>query len=110
MDKPLAIGSEFLWPGCFTTGAAPHYPKTNIGPDRLGQTFINPFQPMVELPRRKPWEVHMGARDISFASFNLLNLQLPGRAIYGDRDGWDTATYHKKVDYMARALNRLDAM
>lgn len=51
----------------------------------------------------------MGARDISFATFNLLNLHLPGKAIYGDKDGWDDKIFKKKVDYTARALTRIDA-
>ncbi|WP_206051381.1 endonuclease/exonuclease/phosphatase family protein [Roseibium algicola] len=51
----------------------------------------------------------MNARDISFASFNLLNLHLPGEAIYGDTDGWAQEVFDKKVDYTARALTRLDA-
>ena len=51
----------------------------------------------------------MGARDISFASFNLLNLQLPGEAIYGDTDGWDADIYQHKIDYTAATLQRLEA-
>lgn len=51
----------------------------------------------------------MGKRDISFASFNLLNLHLPGAGIYGDRDGWDQALFDKKTDFTARALTRLGA-
>lgn len=51
----------------------------------------------------------MAARDISFASFNLLNLQLPGDAIYGDTDGWDTDIYQRKIDFTATTLERLEA-
>jgi predicted extracellular nuclease len=51
----------------------------------------------------------MAARDISFASFNLLNLQIPGEAVYGDKDGWDQNTFDKKTEFTARALSRLDA-
>jgi len=51
----------------------------------------------------------MGARDISFASFNLLNLHLPGKPIYGDTDGWDKDIFAKKVNFTARALTRLGA-
>ena len=39
----------------------------------------------------------MAARDISFASFNLLNLQIPGEAVYSDKDGWDQNTFDKKT-------------
>lgn len=51
----------------------------------------------------------MGARDISFASFNLLNLQTPGDAIYGDTDGWDPDIYQRKIDFTAETMGRLDA-
>ncbi|WP_282096584.1 hypothetical protein [Epibacterium ulvae] len=51
----------------------------------------------------------MGARDLSFASFNLLNLHLPGKPIYGDTEGWDKDIFAKKVDFTARALTRLGA-
>ena len=51
----------------------------------------------------------MGARDISFASFNLLNMHLPGEAIYGDADGWDQGVFDKKVTFTAGVLTRLDA-
>ncbi|WP_415401954.1 endonuclease/exonuclease/phosphatase family protein [Tateyamaria sp. SN3-11] len=51
----------------------------------------------------------MAARDISFASFNLLNLQLPGDAVYGDTDGWDADIYQRKIDFTATTLERLDA-
>ena len=51
----------------------------------------------------------MAARDISFASFNLLNLQLPGRRIYRDRDGWDAAVYDRKVTWSGAMLKRLAA-
>lgn len=51
----------------------------------------------------------MARRDISFASFNLLNLQLPGRPVYTDADGWDADTYQRKIDFTATMLRRLDA-
>ena len=51
----------------------------------------------------------MAKRDISFASFNLLNLQLPGRAVYNDRDGWPAEVYARKVAFTAETLRRLDA-
>lgn len=51
----------------------------------------------------------MARRDISFASFNLLNLQLPGRAIYGDTRGWSDEIYAKKIGFTASMLARLDA-
>lgn len=51
----------------------------------------------------------MAARDISLGSFNLLNLQLPGMAIYGDTDGWDADQYARKIAFTQAALRRLDA-
>ena len=51
----------------------------------------------------------MGKRDVSFASFNLLNFHLPGKAIYGDTDGWDQDIFDKKVDFTARALTRINS-
>ncbi|OWU79148.1 endonuclease/exonuclease/phosphatase family protein [Phaeobacter sp. 22II1-1F12B] len=51
----------------------------------------------------------MAARDISFASFNLFNLQIPGKAVYGDTDGWDQNTFDKKIVFTAKALSRLNA-
>lgn len=51
----------------------------------------------------------MARRDISFSSFNLLNLQLPGKPVYTDADGWDDPTYQRKIDFTARTLRRIDA-
>lgn len=51
----------------------------------------------------------MAARDVSFATFNLYNLQLPGQAIYGDTDGWDEPIYKKKIEWSAASLSRLQA-
>lgn len=51
----------------------------------------------------------MGKRDISFTSFNLLNLQLPGVAVYGDTDGWDQDIYDKKIAYTARNFARMQS-
>lgn len=51
----------------------------------------------------------MAARDISFASFNLLNLHLPGQRIYRDTDGWDQDVFDRKVDYTAATLTRIAA-
>lgn len=51
----------------------------------------------------------MGARDISFSTFNLLNFQVPGQAVYGDTDGWDEEIFDRKVDFTTRMLDRLSA-
>lgn len=51
----------------------------------------------------------MARGDISFTSFNLLNLQLPGRAVYQDTDGWDATVYVRKIDWSARTLQTVAA-
>ena len=49
----------------------------------------------------------MAARDISFASFNLYNLQLPGRPVYQDSDGWSAEVYGRKIAWSGQVLRRL---
>ncbi len=50
----------------------------------------------------------MAARtQVSFGSFNLLNINRPGFRIYRDRDGWDQATYDKKVAWTGAMLSRM---
>jgi hypothetical protein len=51
----------------------------------------------------------MAARDVSFASFNLLNLQLPGEKVYTDPDGWDQAVYDRKIAWSSQIIRRLAA-
>ena len=46
---------------------------------------------------------------VSFATFNLYNLNLPGMGVYSDRDGWSTGEYGKKLDWSASIIRRLDA-
>ncbi len=41
---------------------------------------------------------------VSFASFNLYNINLPGLRIYRDADGWDPDAYEKKVGWTASML------
>ncbi len=48
-------------------------------------------------------------RDLSFATFNLYNLHLPGERIYTDTDGLSEAHYHARLDWIARLLAQLDA-
>lgn len=50
----------------------------------------------------------MAARDISFASFNLYNLQMPGRAIYAGA-GWNQDQYEAKLFFTGAVLARLKA-
>ena len=49
----------------------------------------------------------MAGRTVSFATFNLLNLNEPGRAIYNDTDGWDADLYARKVAWSAAKLREM---
>lgn len=46
---------------------------------------------------------------VSFATFNLYNLNLPGKGIYSDRDGWTDEEFAAKRDWSARMVRELDA-
>ncbi len=46
---------------------------------------------------------------LSFASFNLYNLNLPGHAMYRSKKGWSEAQYQKKIDWAAKMLKEIDA-
>jgi endonuclease/exonuclease/phosphatase family metal-dependent hydrolase len=46
---------------------------------------------------------------LSFASFNLYNLNQPGLPIYRDRDGWSAEQHALKINWTAAQLNRLKA-
>lgn len=50
----------------------------------------------------------MAARDISFASFNLLNLQLPGAPLYNGAS-WSQAEYDRKIAFTGDTLRRMGA-
>lgn len=51
----------------------------------------------------------MAKGDISFATFNLYNLNEAGRAIYDDRDGWTQAQYDAKIRWTGAMLARANA-
>lgn len=51
----------------------------------------------------------MAARDASFASFNLFNLQLPRKEVYSDSDRWEQAIYDRKFAWSAQMSRRLAA-
>lgn len=51
----------------------------------------------------------MKRRDFSVATVNLYNLNLPGRPMYRDREGWSEAEYAAKLAWAARMLADLDA-
>lgn len=44
---------------------------------------------------------------VSFASCNLLNINLPGLRIYRDADGWDQGVYDKKVAWTGSMLLKM---
>ncbi len=53
-------------------------------------------------------------RDISFATFNLLNLQQPGKRTYSNKalfanDDHGRALYHQKIQWTAKQIKELDA-
>ncbi|MGB3315188.1 MAG: endonuclease/exonuclease/phosphatase family protein [Albidovulum sp.] len=51
----------------------------------------------------------MARRGVSFASFNLYNLNEPGLAIYKDTDGWDQDIYDRKIAWTAVMLRIMKA-
>ncbi|THH36963.1 endonuclease/exonuclease/phosphatase family protein [Aliishimia ponticola] len=50
----------------------------------------------------------MASRDISFTSFNLLNLQLPGAPLYNGAS-WTQAQYDRKIAFTGASLSLLSA-
>ena len=44
---------------------------------------------------------------LSFASFNLYNLNLPGKPIYRDTDGWSQEEFDRKIDWAANILKTM---
>ena len=44
---------------------------------------------------------------VTFASCNLYNINLPGLPIYSDSDGWDEDAYKKKVIWTASMLDKM---
>ena len=51
----------------------------------------------------------MPATKFSIVSCNLFNLNLPGLAIYRDRDGHTQELYDKKVDWLQTSIKNLNA-
>jgi predicted extracellular nuclease len=49
------------------------------------------------------------SRDISFATFNLYNLNLPGQPIYDNTTGWSDAEYDAKTSWIGQQIRALDA-
>ena len=50
----------------------------------------------------------MASKTISFATYNLFNLNLPNKKMYG-RDGWDSKEYQRKVEWSADSLKFIDS-
>ena len=46
----------------------------------------------------------MAATKLSFATFNLFNLNRPGLRMYRDNDGWSDAEYARKISWTAGTL------
>ncbi len=51
----------------------------------------------------------MSKKDITFGSFNLYNLQLPGEALYSTSTPYTQAEYDAKIAWSAQKLKQLDA-
>ena len=52
----------------------------------------------------------MAARTrITFATCNLYNLNLPGKPIYYDSDGWSQSEYKAKIDWLSRMFTVVGA-
>lgn len=49
----------------------------------------------------------MNLKELSIATFNLYNLNEPGRALYTDRDGWSEGEYARKIAWVVRQLTVL---
>lgn len=49
----------------------------------------------------------MNLKRLVIGSFNLYNLNEPGKAIYTDADGWSQAEYDLKIEWTARAIRIL---
>lgn len=49
----------------------------------------------------------MKLRELSIATFNLYNLNEPGRPLYTDRDGWSEEEHARKIAWTARQLTVL---
>jgi endonuclease/exonuclease/phosphatase family metal-dependent hydrolase len=49
----------------------------------------------------------MNLKKLSIATFNLYNLNEPGKAIYTDADGWTQAAYDLKIDWTQRMIRLL---
>lgn len=51
----------------------------------------------------------MSKKQISFATFNLYNLQLPGKAMYKSKTPYTASQYKRKIEWTASILSRLQA-
>lgn len=60
-------------------------------------------------PMGQPGGVMANVRDISFASFNLYNLQVPGKPTHTHAQTFDEQTYASRLSWASRLLRELDA-
>ncbi len=51
----------------------------------------------------------MATQTVSFTSFNLYNLNEPGKKVYTDKDGWTQAEYDRKISWTGRMLREMQA-
>ena len=51
----------------------------------------------------------MASTLLSFATCNLYNLNLPGKAVYTDADGWTETQYDAKIAWLGRSLATMQA-
>jgi endonuclease/exonuclease/phosphatase family metal-dependent hydrolase len=49
----------------------------------------------------------MNLRKLSIVTFNLYDLNEPGKPMYRDRDGWSASEYERKIDWSQRAIRLL---
>ena len=51
----------------------------------------------------------MPRTQVSFATYNLYNLNEPGLRIYSDENGWSQEEYDKKLSWTAQAITNVQA-
>lgn len=51
----------------------------------------------------------MNLSRLTIATFNLYNLNQPGRPIYTNKKGWSRAEYERKIEWTARQLRELES-
>ncbi len=75
-------------------------PRRAFGPG--GEATVAP-------PGSQPEERAMNLRQLSFATFNLYNLNEAGVAVYTDRDGWSEDEHRRKIAWTAHQIQLMQA-